>query len=183
MSIRALIPCFAAALLAFGLVGCSADEGGAAKGPADDHCKGKKPQPTSLKVCHMSGNADPADYGDPMYGDEGDDDDCKYHVTWTSTDIVETVNVSFTMKVVSLTDGKPVTGSESYMESFIGNHPSPNTNPAMSASEDPKGTYTIGPVLFDEKGKWTVRFHIYEQCTDVSDESPHGHAAFYIDVP
>jgi hypothetical protein len=52
-----------------------------------------------------------------------------------------------------------------------------------STTEGPPGTYTIGPVLFDEPGKWTVRFHIHEECTDLSNESQHGHAAFFVDVP
>src|SRR5882724_5164508 len=46
-----------------------------AKGPADSHCKGKPPQQTSMAVCQMPGTAK-TDYGPPMYGSEGDDDDC-----------------------------------------------------------------------------------------------------------
>jgi hypothetical protein len=49
--------------------------------------------------------------------------------------------------------------------------------------EEPPGTYTIGPVVFDEAGDWTVRFHFNELCCDVVPDSPHGHAAFHIHVP
>jgi hypothetical protein len=176
--------CSVAAALSVALVGCSSEDvGGASKGPADVHCKDRKPQPTSMKVCGMKGMAD-ADYGDAMYGTEADDDDCKYHVKWSSTDIVDNTNVTFTMVATTLTDGAPATGSFSYIEAFLNDkHPAPDTKPESSSKEAPKGTYTIGPILFDEKGKWTVRFHLFEQCTDVSDESPHGHAAFYVDVP
>jgi hypothetical protein len=31
-------------------------------------------------------------------------------------------------------------------------------------------------------GKWSVRFHIREDCLDGAD-SPHGHGAFFINVP
>ena len=133
--------------------------------------------------CQMKGMAD-TDYGATMYGHEGDDDDCKYHVEWKSTDIYENYYATFTMSATRLTDGKPATGSETYLEVFLNDkHPAPNTNPEPMTKEDPPGTYTTTPIEFDAKGKWTVRFHLFEECTDVSDESPHGHAAFYIDVP
>jgi hypothetical protein len=28
-----------------------------------------------------------------------------------------------------------------------------------------------------------VRFHFYEDCLDLLPDSPHGHAAYFIDVP
>jgi hypothetical protein len=28
-----------------------------------------------------------------------------------------------------------------------------------------------------------VRFHLHENCSDVPEDSPHGHAAFYVSVP
>jgi len=37
--------------------------------------------------------------------------------------------------------------------------------------------------VFDKSGRWVVRFHFFESCSDVPDDSPHGHVAFYIDVP
>ncbi len=60
-------------------------------------------------------------------------------------------------------------------------HPAPNTD--VVVTEGPTGTYQIGPVRFDKPGKWTVRFHFNEQCEDTEADSPHGHAAFYVDVP
>ena len=38
-------------------------------------------------------------------------------------------------------------------------------------------------VRFDAKGRWTVRFHLHEECADEAPDSPHGHIAFFIDVP
>lgn len=116
-----------------------------------------------------------------MYGTSGDDDDCKYHVVWKSSPVCENDGVTFTVTVTSKSDGKPVTGAGTLIEAVLGDtHSSPMTG---NTTEDPPGTYQIGPVLFDEPGKWTVRFHIHEECTDVSDESQHGHAAFFVDVP
>ena len=40
-----------------------------------------------------------------------------------------------------------------------------------------------GTVVFNGPGEWTVRFHIHEECADLLPDSPHGHAAFHIDVP
>jgi hypothetical protein len=45
------------------------------------------------------------------------------------------------------------------------------------------GAYTIGPVVFDQPGLWTIRFHLHENCADLLPDSPHGHAAYYINVP
>ena len=48
--------------------------------------------------------------------------------------------------------------------------------------------YKVGPIRFDAAGNapghyWTVRFHLYEECNDSPEDSPHGHAAFYVSVP
>ncbi|HVY45517.1 MAG TPA: hypothetical protein VHB21_06535 [Minicystis sp.] len=156
----------------------------AVSGPADTHCKGKPAQKTSQSVCHMTGQggAPGVDYGPPMFGSEGDDDDCKYHVTWRSSDVAVNRDITFQVTATTKTDGKPATGADVVPELFLNDiHPAPNT--AWKTTEDPPGTYTIAPVQVDEKGKWTMRFHFYEDCTDFSEESPHGHAAFYVEVP
>jgi hypothetical protein len=41
----------------------------------------------------------------------------------------------------------------------------------------------VGPIVFDQPGKWVVRFHFFENCDDLVEDSPHGHAAFYVQVP
>ena len=49
--------------------------------------------------------------------------------------------------------------------------------------EGPPGTYTLGPYFFDEPGTWLIRYHIHPTCSDDSAASPHGHAAYWLDVP
>jgi hypothetical protein len=59
-------------------------------------------------------------------------------------------------------------------------HPSPSTG---STTETSPGVYQIGPIVFDQPGQWTVRFHLYGSCFDLAPDSPHGHAAFFVQVP
>ena len=179
--------------------------GGPVVGAADTHCAGGPDgglmtQTTSIPSCFVNdgGTPDPdastgPQYGDTMFGTVGNDDDCKYHLVWSSTPITQNHNVTFTVTVTSLAQpGAPVTNTGfpaadlTYpvvvTEVFLNaTHPSPNSNP-MTTGTTP-GTYTIGPILFDAPGMWTVRFHIHELCADILSDSPHGHAAFYVNVP
>jgi len=125
-----------------------------------------------------------SDFGPPMFNSEGDDDDCKYHVKWTSTPIKRNNDVTFTVTVTKLTDGSPATMADVQIEAFETNnttHPTPSLD--IQNTESPAGTYKVGPVRFDGMADWTVRFHFYEMCSDVPDDSPHGHAAFHVNVP
>lgn len=117
-----------------------------------------------------------------MYGSEGDDDECKYHMTWTSTPVCQGNDVSFTVTVVTKSDMKtPVTGADVNVEAFLTEiHPASLAD--QKTVENPPGTYTIGPVRFDTGGKWTLRYHLFQGCDD-GPQSPHGHAAFYLQVP
>jgi hypothetical protein len=194
-----------------------ASAGAATPGPQDMHCVGVTPQVVNPASCAgpeagTSGGGDggdDCDYGATMFAGnatagqpvEGDDDDCKYHVSWTSTPICvsSTLGVTFTVTVTNLTTGAPVTdipATEGILpEAFI-----PETLDAacdtMTQHESPTGfgsahlfqtTATsgvyVGSVVFDQAGQWTVRFHIHEECSDALDDSPHGHAAFRITVP
>jgi hypothetical protein len=185
--------------------------GGVVSGPADMHCKGVTPQTVSPSACSVAtmdagpqmeaGSADSGpppglcgengpDYGATMYGDEGDDDDCKYHVTYTTTPACENDGTYFIVTAHYLTrDGAPLTGACTFAELCLNNtHAAPNIDQRpptgdQNVVEGPPGTYTVGPVIFDETGDWTVRFHFNELCCDVLPDSPHGHAAFHIDVP
>lgn len=159
------------------------------------HCVGVDPQDVNGSDCMFrppvdafvdagSGELQPdaADFGATMYGDEGDDDDCKYHVSWTASGIKENSNVFFNVVATTLTDNKPATGANIYAEVYLSDtHEAPPTN--QSAMENPPGTYKVGPIKFDAAGMWTVRFHLHEDCFDYADDSPHGHAAFFVDVP
>jgi hypothetical protein len=120
-------------------------------------------------------------YGDTMYNSEGDDDDCKYRVAWTSTPICQGTDATFSLQLTAKGDGAPVTGASPRLEVFLSDvHPAPNA--AQAPHEGSPGNYSVGPVRFDASGRWTVRFHFFETCTD-APSSPHGHAAFYLNVP
>ena len=188
---------------------CS-NPGSATQGPADTHCQGQQPQPVSAGSCFVDAAADDAggddagddgggdtcDYGDTMFGQEGDDDDCKYHVKWSASPICEgNDGVTFTVNVTTKTDGAKVTGIPQGIrpEVFIpttldaacddqSTHPSPSKNPLLVETPAGSGTY-VGKVIFDAPGEWTVRFHIHEECADLLEDSPHGHAAFHVTVP
>ncbi len=144
-----------------------------------------------------------SDYGPTLWNVSGDDDDCKYVVGWHSTPISSGAEVTVWVSVQYATDGSPLSGlvgqfddagsSKLYLEvagvpdGGIGNHDSPTvTGVGVSIHESPAGSgvYQIGPaVFFDESGSWYIRFHFNENCDDVLPESPHGHAAFYVNVP
>jgi hypothetical protein len=189
-----------------------ATPGAPTPGNADSHCNGVPTQVVSQASCGVNdaglsgggsvgdggadaGADDTCDYGATMFGNEGDDDDCKYHVVWSSTEICEgTPGVTFTATITSKTDNSPVSGVPDglIMEVFqptdpnaacddMSTHPSPE---ADNLIESPAGSGTYkGRVVFDASGQWTVRFHIHEECSDVLDDSPHGHAAFRVTVP
>jgi hypothetical protein len=187
---------------------CSAP-GGAVTGAANTHCAqadgGMITQ--SIGACQTSVDAGAdtsldagllgGDYGDTNYGSQAYDDDCKYNVSWTSTPICENADVTFTVTATMLagTDssapkqlaaGSPLTGAAPYIEAFKiegdgGITLAPPT--AQTPTEMAGGKYAIGPIQFDEPGQWIIRYHFNEECSDDPEDSPHGHAAFYINVP
>jgi hypothetical protein len=186
----------AAAALGFLALGCGGSSpsaptgtaGGMVAGATDVHCTavtGAIVQSTNASSCNSAGagSAGPIDYGDTMYGNDGDDDDCKYHVHWTSTPIYEATHVTFTVSATKLADNDaPLTGANTSIEAFLtAIHPAPPLR--QTTTETPPGTYAVSPVQFDAPGRWTVRFHFFETCDDSLPDSPHGHAAFYVDVP
>ena len=124
----------------------------------------------------------PPDYGCTLYNAAGDDDDCKYAITWTSDPIYENTDITFHLSAMRKFDGTWACGAYPYIEAYLDEtHPAPNAG--THTSEVGTGKYDIGPIRFDKKGRWTVRFHLYGDCSDLTDDSPHGHAAFYVDVP
>jgi hypothetical protein len=182
-----VLVCLALAAVALVHCGPTGPAGGPVSGAMDVHCVaadgGAIVQETSQASCMPDGGmATPLDYGATMYNSAGADDDCKYDVSWTSTPIRQNTDVTFTVNVKSRVDSSGVTGAGLDAEVFLTNkHPAPNS--MQGTMESGGGTYTIGPVLFDASGTWTVRFHIFENCFDTLDTSPHGHAAFFVTVP
>jgi hypothetical protein len=172
-------------------------------GPSDDAGSADDAGGSSSSDC---------DYGATMFGPgtsdagapmvvEGDDDDCKYHVSWTSTPICasSTLGVYFTVTVTYLGTNTPVSNIPAYEgilpEAFIPTtldaacdvatthaSPTPFAPPGLIETSSTSGVY-VGSVIFDQSGEWTLRFHIHEECSDMYDDSPHGHAAFHITVP
>ncbi len=55
--------------------------------------------------------------------------------------------------------------------------------PRNPSTEIAPGIYKVGPLAFPQAGIWQVRFHLFEECSDSQDDSPHGHAAFFVQVP
>ena len=179
--------------------------GGPVSGPADTHC-GTLKQATSDAACRPTtdagvdapsdaapsdaasdagdeaGGGDPGDeYGATLFNAEGEDDQCKYHASFTSDPIRRDTGVFFTVTAETLVGGKPILAAKPRAEVFLDDtHPAPNTDQVPVAVAD--GVYKVGPIRFDAAGKWTVRFHFYEDCFDGS-ESPHGHIAFFVNVP
>ena len=189
--------------LAGGLVavyGCSSDNddhhttdgpAGAVSGALDTHCGTKvvKVDPAActasttsgLHTQHEEDDGSTDDYGATLYNAEGDDDECKFHVKWTSNAIAQNTDETFTLTATNKSDGTPVTGAPIRLEVFLNDtHPAPNTT--QTSKETSPGVYAAGPIKFDASGKWTVRFHFNEQCND-GETSPHGHAAFFVQVP
>jgi hypothetical protein len=180
-------------------------------GPLDNHCTGadggltiqpvgvcqvidQTTVPANAGSCNVSFDADGgaggdsdggvaiSDYGPTMYGSAADDDDCKYFVSWTATPIKENADTSFTVTVLRLADMAPVSCAGVRPDvSLTLAHGAPA--PPNPSTEIAPGVYKVGPIKFDAKGTWTVRFHFFEECSDAREDSPHGHAAFYVNVP
>ncbi|MGD0524695.1 MAG: hypothetical protein ABSE49_06115 [Polyangiaceae bacterium] len=163
--------------------GCTDMGDGGNGGPADAACTSGDPCPGDMCA-----------YGAVMYNTWGSDDDCKYNVEWQSTPICENEPVYFTVTVTKREDNSPLLGVETGGTFVPANprpdvvlscsHPIPNTpKPRDPSPSVAPGTYVVGPVVFDQPGDWVFRFHFNEECLDIVSYSPHGHAAFHINVP
>lgn len=181
---------------------CVAEDGGVAlQRESEDSCcdPAVKNLPAICSAAPDGGDdEDACDYGATLFGTSGYDDDCKYDVSWTSTPLCEgTGGVEFTVTAKDATDGSPVTGGSYKMEAFTTTpgdpsspsycdnqslHPSPTDEAAMTETPAGSGIYKV-KMVFDAAGKWTIRFHFHENCADVLDDSPHGHAAFFVNIP
>jgi hypothetical protein len=159
----------------------SGDAGGDAGATATSNDGGESTTPPTADCAGMQSGG--GDFGATMCNSEGDDDDCKYHVAWTSSPIRQNKDVFFDVTATKLFDGMPALGADIQIEAFLTDtQPTPSVNIVTNESTG-VGKYHIGPVQFNASGKWTVRFHLYQFCADTTDDSPHGHAAFYINVP
>jgi hypothetical protein len=169
---------------------------GAVAGAADDHCIAEDGSEIAQEIGMCTTGGEAAEEGEEheheeeeehaiLTGREADDDDCKYHVRFENTCVALNQPVTFTLTLTRKFDGQPGSGTTpAYPEIYLEDDPthiSPSND--IRASEGPAGTYEIGPIVFDQSGRWVIRFHYFEDCSDLPEDSPHGHAAFYIDVP
>ncbi|HEY2743704.1 MAG TPA: hypothetical protein VGL86_03745 [Polyangia bacterium] len=194
-------------VFALGLTGCGDDttsgatdmsiapdmvmcSGGPVTGAMDKHCYddgGAEFIAVDPAQCTVDGGDDSGgpDFGDTMYNSSGNDDDCKYAVSFTiPSGICDMGNTFF---VVTLKDALTNTGIAGAMdvrpEVFKNDAANTPVSTATSTTTDMGGgVYKIGPVKFPSSGSYTIRYHFYENCTD-TPTSPHGHAAFFLNVP
>jgi len=144
---------------------------------------------TDCNFAHDSG------YGDPLYNDSGDDDECKYHMSWTSTPIqknqpftvmVKATNLQTGAPLANLPDQEPGTVALSRIEPFVPcdpvHLPPTSTLEGQHVTETGPGEFSVGPLVFDESARWEMRFHFYGDCFNNS-ATPHAHIAFFVDVP
>lgn len=153
--------------------------GNVVAGDPDTHC-GETVQTIDPTLCDGADAGDEV-YGDTLFNSDGQDDDCKYHLSFTHSTINRNEDITFTVSAWALDGGASVTGANIQVEATMDDgHTAPDTSP--TTVENPPGTYTVGPVQFDKKGRWTVRFHLFDSCA-VGAASPRGQVAFYVDVP
>jgi hypothetical protein len=162
--------------------------GAPASGPADDHCNGDSGpivQETGKCVTDTGGTGDAGPEEEtpgPWGGTMSADDDCKYDISYTYTPICENTDVTFTLTLKSRSTMKGATGADPELE-VLDPDGIPAAEGSQKATETSDGVYKITPIRFNKKGKWTIRFHVFENCSDTPEDSPHGHAAFFINVP
>ena len=186
---KALFVALASVLACSNDGGSCPSPGGPVTAAPDTHCVapdgGAIVQSVDPAACHPDAGPDggsTTDYGPTVDNASADDDDCKYHVSWTSTSVCESTGVVFTVVATNKTDGSPLVGGNVEAEVFLSlTHPAPT--PYVTATEGPPGTYVMQPVRFDAPGEWTIRFHFHEECVDLTEDSPHGHVAFHVNVP
>jgi hypothetical protein len=138
------------------------------------------------------GTCGETDYGPTHDGQSASDDDCKYDVSWTSTPVCKNGNVYFTVTVKkragadgkpALSDEPPLTGASVLAEVVYNDCATIAPNSMQTTVDQGGGVYKVGPIVFNVSGQWNVRFHFNECCSDDPMDSPHGHAAFWIQVP
>jgi hypothetical protein len=173
---------------------------GIVQGEADNHCMGVDPIMVSQASCHATAAPDAgASSGDggasddagveelPVhFGSSADDDDCKYHASFTTTPVQVGATVTFNVTVTHLAGGAPATMADVVLESYMKDnlfHVIPNNGTKTTETPANSGKYVMKPIKFDQSGRWVVRFHFYETCDDILEDSPHGHVAFFYDVP
>lgn len=160
--------------------------GGAVAGELDKHCADLPAQATSQASCDLKapdGGLLPEDQPAVRFNASADDDECKYHLSFTTTAVKKDSNFTVTVVATRKADGQPASAADIEVEAVTADktHVAPDLMP--KTTEGPLGTYKIGPLRLDRTGRWIATFHLYEECTEVAKDTPHGHASFHFDVP
>ena len=125
-----------------------------------------------------------SDYGPTMYGSAADDDDCKYFVSWTATPIKENADTYFTVTALRLADMAPASCAGIRPDVSLSiTHGAPAPRESRDRDRPRRLQGRPHQVRRGRQPLWTVRFHLFEECSDSREDSPHGHAAFYVKVP
>jgi hypothetical protein len=165
--------------------------GGSVAGAQDNHCfddGGAEFLTVDPAMCTVDAGMDTGggdDFGDTMFNTSGNDDDCKYAVSYSITGggICVGADTFFVVTLKDATTNSLVGGASAVRpEVFMTSSGAPVNTSASTTTETSTGVYKIGPIKFTSAGNYTVRFHFYEDCTD-TPTSPHGHAAFFVNVP
>jgi hypothetical protein len=174
---------------------------GVVTGAIDNHCSAVEPIVVKQSSCTLSPDAGTPSESDAgasddaapepeaaiNYNAEADDDDCKYHVKFSSTPVLTNQNVTFDVTLTKLAENNaPAVNADLVIAGVLANddfHPIPNSGQKATETPAGSGKYVVGPVKFDASGRWKITFHFYETCFDLAEDSPHGHATFFYDVP
>jgi hypothetical protein len=175
--------------------------GGATEGVADTHCAlsdgGSRVQTIDFPQCGADAGPDAGSracpYGETAFGHEADDEDCKYHIKWTSDPVCNAtldargyvIGTQFTLTVTNRADNSPLSRAAKLTVDAS------RTSPAGAGCDDSAlpsfqlgatdGTYA-GNIEFDQAGQWTIRVQIDDNCVNLP-ASPYGHVAFRVTVP
>jgi hypothetical protein len=161
--------------------------GGPVAGPLDRHCYddgGGNFLSVNPNLCASDAGASSGGFGDTRNNSAGNDDDCKYFVSFISSEgICATNRVYFTVSLKDAIKMQPIAHAQNVrLEVFNTTTMAPVSTATSMTSETAAGVYKIGPISFSSSGNYTIRFHFYENCS-ATPSSPHGHAAFFINVP
>jgi len=127
-----------------------------------------------------SGNAS-LDATDVRWGSAAADDSCKYDLAFSTTPITRGADVEFPLTATSRDDAAFVGGAQPVVE-VTPPTGTPLPTSGQQWSEDPGGFYRVGPVRFDEPGRWRVTVRLFPQCSTLG-ASPRAQATFWLDVP
>ena len=128
-----------------------------------------------------------SDFGDTMYNTTGNDDDCKYSVSYvvSSGGICENEDTYFTVTLKNAIAGTPVTGGTANGNTFRAevfltdtHRPTPRSRRRSTWAAASTRWARIRSMVRSVDGSLPLLRELHRTPT-----SPHGHAAFFVNVP